>query len=472
MVVEISNSNESIEAIPKLIRSNMVINAQPAVGTVEAPVDLSSAITGFFKRKIPDRLNEVSKRANLTEEDLQCLGENHCLSLEIANAMVENVIGTLQIPLAIATNFVVNGQDVLIPMAVEEPSVVAAASYGAKMCRSTGGFKVTSSAPMMVGQILMVGCRDIEVSKEVIEAKEQAIINFANAKHPSLAKRGGGVKRVEPRVISTWRGQMLVVHLHVDVCDSMGANAVTTIAEKVAPYLEQMTGGTARMRILSNLCEDRIFTAEAIWTKEELQAASKGLTGDEVVEAILDASAFAEADEYRACTHNKGVMNGIDSVALATLNDTRAIESGAHCYSSFINDGKYGPLTTYTKTLEGHLKGTIRIPLALGTRGGAIQSHPLASVNLKIMRVETGDDLGKIMAAVGLAQNFAAVRALVTEGLCRGHMRLHAKNIAMTAGAKGEVVFEIAEKMSEEGNVTLERAQQLLVQSSLENLLL
>ena len=226
------------------------------------------------------------------------------------------------------------------------------------------------------------------------------------------------------------------------------------------------------MRILSNLCEDRIFEGEAIWTQEELQAASKGLTGAEVVEAVLDASAFAEADEYRACTHNKGVMNGIDSVALATMNDTRAIESGAHCYSSFINDGKYGPLTTYTKTPEGHLKGTIRIPLALGTRGGAIQSHPIANVNLKIMGVETGDDLGKIMAAVGLAQNFAAVRALVTEGLCRGHMRLHAKNIAMTAGAKGDMVFEIAEKMSDEGNVSLERAQQLMVQTSLENLLL
>jgi len=376
--------------------------------------------------------------------------------------MVENVVGTLQIPLAIATNFIVNGRDVLVPMAVEEPSVVAAASYGAKLCRSTGGFKVTASSPMMVGQILVVGLTDVELARTQLQQKEQLIVNYANDKHPSLKKRGGGVKSVEPRILDTKRGPMLVVHLHVDVCGSMGANAVTTIAEKVAPFLEQITGGVARMRILSNLCVDRVFTAEAIWTKEELQAASKGLTGEEVVEAVLDASAFAEADEYRACTNNKGVMNGIDSVALATLNDTRAIESGAHCFSSV--GGKYGPLTVYEKTEEGHLRGIIRVPLALGTRGGAIQSHPIASVNLKIMGVETGDELGKIMAAVGLSQNFAAVRALVTEGLCRGHMRLHAKNIAMNAGAKGDLVFLIAEIMSEEGNISQQRAAQLLAE--------
>ena len=375
--------------------------------------------------------------------------------------MVENVVGTVQVPLGIATNFIINGREVLVPMAVEEPSVLAAASNGAKLCRSTGGFVVTSSKPMMVGQVLIVSLEDVDAAHRDLEQREKEIIDYANQKYPSLLKRGGGVKRVEPRKLDTSRGPMLVVHLHVDVCDSMGANAVTTIAEKVAPFLEKLTGGVARMRILSNLCVDRVFTAEAVWRKKELEA--KGLTGDEVVEAILDASAFAEADEYRACTHNKGVMNGIDSVALATLNDTRAIESGAHGFASVT--GRYKPLTTYEKTPEGDLKGTIRVPLALGTRGGAIQSHPIASVNLKIMGADSGDELGKIMASVGLAQNFAAVRALVTEGLSRGHMKLHAKNIAMSAGAKGDMVFVIAEMMSDENNVSLERAKELLAKA-------
>jgi len=388
------------------------------------------------------------------------------LTLDIANAMVENVVGTLQLPLAIATNFIINGKEVLIPMAVEEPSVVAAASYGAKLCRSTGGFSASSSSPLMVGQILLVNVSDPHQKALAIQERAGEIADYANEKHPNLKRRGGGVERVEARVLSTRRGLMLAVHLHVNVCDSMGANAVTTLAEKTAPLLEQISGGSARMKILSNLCPERLFTAEAVWSREELEAVSSGLKGEEVIEAILDASAFAEADEYRSCTHNKGVMNGVDSVALATLNDTRAIESGAHCFSSVSRNGRYGPLTVYEKTPEGHLKGTIKIPLALGTRGGAIQSHPAAAANLQIMGVETGDQLGMIMASVGLAQNFAAVRALVTEGLTKGHLRLHAKNIAMSAGAKGEQVFLIAEQMSEEKNISLDRASQILRQLS------
>eukprot|EP00160_Parvularia_atlantis_P001444 Unigene11153_Nuclearia_a/m.34126 Unigene11153_Nuclearia_a/g.34126 ORF Unigene11153_Nuclearia_a/g.34126 Unigene11153_Nuclearia_a/m.34126 type:complete len:491 (+) Unigene11153_Nuclearia_a:50-1522(+) len=425
---------------------------------------VDSAIPAFFKKTVEQRVDEVARRLDgvLTADDVALLGENAALPMDVANEMVENVLGTLQLPYALATNFVINGRDVLVPMAVEEPSVVAAASFGAKLCRSSGGFQTSAAAPIMVGQILLVNV-DAEAAVERIRLAEIELVGAANRMHPSLKKRGGGVQSVVGRVLQTRRGSMVVVHVTVDVRDSMGANTVTTICEKLAPQLEELTGATARMRILSNLCPERVFTAEAVWTKDELEASVKslGLRGDEVVEAMLDASAFAEADEFRACTHNKGIMNGVDSVALATLNDCRAIESGAHCFAAYEQD-HYQPLTTYDATPEGHLRGTIRIPLALGVRGGATGSHPLARLSLKIMQIETSDELGQIMAAVGLAQNFAAMRALVTEGLCRGHMRLHAKNIAMSAGATGAQVARVAEIISDEKNVTLERARQVL----------
>jgi len=450
------------------------------------------------------------------------------LPLYVANEMVENVLGTTQLPFAVATNFVVNGRDVVVPMAVEEPSVVAAASFGAKLARASGGFRATAPPPLMLGQVLLVGLADgrLEAAQRAILDAERRLIDLANSLHPSLKARGGGVQRVEPRALSTWRGPMLVVHVHVDVRDSMGANTVTTICEKLAPHLEELTGAVSRMRILSNLCPDRVFTAEAVWTKQELAASVKnlGLTGDEVVEAMLDASAFAEADEFRACTHNKGtqktrqkcsriteraiirkvtvyafsvvagVMNGIDAVAMATMNDCRAIEAGAHAFAGTATD-HYSPLTRYEKTPEGDLRGIIHVPLALGVRGmhsacsvpmwctacglmvtcvaplswsdfghagGAIGSHPLARLALKMMHVDTSDELGMVMAAVGLAQNFAAMRALVTEGLCRGHMRLHAKNIAIQAGAPPHLIAKVAETISDEKAVTLERAKHVL----------
>jgi hydroxymethylglutaryl-CoA reductase len=331
------------------------------------------------------------------------------LPLYAANEMVENVLGTVQLPFAVATNFTVNGRDVLVPMATEEPSVVAAASYGAKLARSRGGFRARAPAPVMLGQILLVGPTladgsSMAATVATIDAQAARLVELGNALQPSLRQRGGGVQRIEARPLTTWRGLMLVVHVHVDVRDSMGANTVTTICEKLAPHLEELTGATARMRILSNLCPDRLFEAEAVWTREELAASAKGLglTGDEVVDAMLDASAFAEADPYRACTHNKGlsagimprticpatptliaawrcagIMNGVDAVALATMNDCRAIESGAHAYAATSTTGQYGPLTRYEKTEDGHLRGTIRLPLALGVRGTS-EHAPLA----------------------------------------------------------------------------------------------
>jgi len=309
---------------------------------------VDSAIPALFKKSVQERVTEVAARTHLNEADRQLLGENHAcvprffqhsrkffifvqpaltralgfpfarlffpsllrLPLYVANEMVENVLGTTQLPFAVATNFIVNGRDVVVPMAVEEPSVVAAASFGAKLARASGGFRATAPPPLMLGQVLLVGLEDgrLEAAQRAILDAERRLIDLANSLHPSLKARGGGVQRVEPRALSTWRGPMLVVHVHVDVRDSMGANTVTTICEKLAPHLEELTGAVARMRILSNLCPDRVFTAEAVWTKQELAASVKnlGLTGDEVVEAMLDASAFAEADEFRACTHNKG----------------------------------------------------------------------------------------------------------------------------------------------------------------------
>lgn len=456
-------SNDSLILSPSQSTEGLFISSTPNLKLPKKAVD--SAIPAFFKKSVTDRITEVARRTQLSPEEIQQLGDAQALELSTANEMVENVLGTLQIPYAVATNFTINGRDVLVPMAVEEPSVVAAASYGAKLCRTSGGFTTSSQEPLMVGQILLVDLKDCEEAVQLIRKSEMELVSFANRAHPSLKRRGGGVLSVEGRLLETRRGPMVVVHVNVDVRDSMGANTVTTICEKLAPHLEELTQGTARMRILSNLCPERVFQAEAIWTKEELEASVKnlGLSGTEVVEAMLDASAFAEADQFRACTHNKGIMNGIDSVALATLNDCRAIESGAHCFAAY-EQNQYQPLTTYEKTPEGHLRGIIRVPLALGVRGGATQTHPLARLSLKIMQVETSDELGQVMAAVGLSQNFAAMRALVTEGLCRGHMRLHAKNIAISAGATGPLIAKVAEIISEDKCVTLERAKAVLAE--------
>ncbi|HZY94641.1 MAG TPA: hydroxymethylglutaryl-CoA reductase, degradative [Candidatus Bathyarchaeia archaeon] len=410
-----------------------------------------SDIGSFYKLSFEERLNAVKEFSGLTDDELSIL-KNGNLPISSAQQMIENVIGVLPLPLGIAVNFLINGRDYLVPMAIEEPSVVAAASHAAKIARSTGGFKTTSTDPVMIGQIQLVRCpQPREAERTILYAKKQ-ILEKANKQDSTLVSKGGGAKDLRVRILPSLTGTMVVVELLVDCRDAMGANVVNTMAESVAPVLEQLSHGKANLRIISNLADKRTATAAVLIPKEAL--------GEEVVDGIVDAYAFAVADPYRCATHNKGVMNGITAVCLATGNDTRAIESGAHSYAS--RTGHYSPLTRWSKNKNGDLEGSIEVPTAVGIIGGITSVHPLAKISLKILGVKTARELGEVMAAVGLAQNLAALRALAAEGIQRGHMSLHAKNIAATAGAEGEMIDLISAKMVQERNVRLDRAKELL----------
>lgn len=423
--------------------------------------DKTSAISGFYKKSIDERLEIVKEFSNLTSDDIDELKKTGSLDLDKADMMIENVIGTFQLPFGIATNFIINGKECLIPMVIEEPSVVAAASNVAKLARISGGFKTNSTEPIMIGQIQMLGIEDFDKAKQIIEQNRDKILEMSNNPDSSIVKLGGGLKNIEYRAIETAKGKMFIVHLVVDVKDAMGANTVNSIAEKVANYLEEITGGEARLRILSNLAEKRIAMAEAIWKKETLEKSVKNdISGEKIVDAIIDAYEFAANDQYRATTHNKGIMNGIDAVCIATGNDFRALESGAHSFAAF--NRKYGSLTKYEKTTEGDLKGSIEIPIAVGVVGGSIKTNPIAKIGVKIIGAKTSRELAEVMAAVGLAQNFAAIRALATEGIQRGHMKLHAKNLALSAGAKNEEIDIIVKRLTEEKNFTASRAGKIL----------
>jgi hydroxymethylglutaryl-CoA reductase len=355
--------------------------------------------------------------------------------------------------LGIAVNFTINGKDYLIPMAIEEPSVVAAASNSAKMAREKGGFWTSSTAPVMIGQIQITGVKDPNRAKHVLLERKHEILDLANKQDPVLVKVGGGAKDLGVRIIHTLHGPSVIVHIHVDVRDAMGANAVNTMAEAVAPMVEEMTGGRVYLRILSNLATHRLARARAIWPKE-------ALGGDEVVNGVIEAYVFADADPYRCATHNKGIMNGIDAVMLATGNDTRAIEAGAHAYAAM--SGSYKPLTTFEKTPEGDLVGTIELPMAVGLIGGATKVHPTARACIKLLGVKTAQELGEVAAAVGLAQNLAALRALATVGIQKGHMSLHARNIAASAGCPPELVDEVVRVMIAEKKIRMDRAQEIV----------
>jgi len=366
--------------------------------------------------------------------------------------MIENVVGAMTLPLGIATNFKVNGQDYLVPMAIEEPSVVAAASNAARMARDLGGFIATDTGPVMIAQIQTVEVPTPFAAKDkIIEVKEE-LLELANEQDPILVRFGGGARDIRVRIFDTAVGVMLVCELIVDCRDAMGANAVNTMAEALAPRIEKITGGRVILRILSNLAEFRLVRVRATFDK-------KLLGGDEVVNDIVAAWAFAEADPYRCATHNKGIMNGIDAVVVATGNDFRAIEAGAHSYAAV---GGYSSLTKYERDPDGNLVGSIEIPMAVGLVGGATKVHPVARACVKILGVKTALELGHIIASVGLAQNLAALRALASEGIQKGHMALHARNVAATAGARGEQVDIIAEKLVKEKNVKVERAKELL----------
>lgn len=412
----------------------------------------TSSYSGFFKLSTEERLREVAEFAGLDDKERAILSSADSLDDDKADHMIENVIGKFALPMGVAINFVINGKDVVIPMVTEEPSVVAACSNAAKMARPSGGFKASSSGNVMIAQIQVLGVAAPFAAKSSILEKKDEIIRICNEKDPVLVNFGGGVKDVEVRVIDTMAGPMVIVHLLVDTLDAMGANAVNTMAEAVAPYIEEITEGSVELRILSNLADRRLVRVRATWKKEDIG-------GTEVVDKMLNAYAFAAADPYRAATHNKGTMNGIVPVVIATGNDTRAIESGAHSYAA--RNGRYTSLTTWEKDENGDLVGSIEIPMAVGLVGGATKIHPAAQAAVKILGVKSAAELGQIIAAAGLANNMAAMKALATEGIQRGHMSLHARNLANTVGAKGEVLEAIVKQMVREKKVRLEYAQEL-----------
>jgi len=413
----------------------------------------TSQLPGFYKLNLEERLRVVREFAGLSDEEVGILKSTGSLKLEQADRMIENVIGTTELPLGIAVNFLINGRDYLIPMAIEEPSVVAAASNAARMARVKGGFRTSSTEPVMIGQIQLTGVRDPSEAKEAILSNQEKIIEIANEQDPMLVKLGGGAKDLEVRVLDTPSGPMVIVHLLVDTRDAMGANVINTMAEAVAPFIERVTEGRVYLRIVSNLADMRLARAEAVFAKE-------AVGGEEVVDGIIEAYEFAASDPYRCATHNKGIMNGIVAIAMATGNDTRALEAGAHAFAA--TKGGYKPLTTWEKTPQGDLLGRIELPMAVGIVGGATVSNPVAKVCLKILGVKTARELGEVMATVGLAQNLAAIRALAAEGIQMGHMSLHARNIAIMAGAKGELIDEVAERLVRERKIRVDRAKEIL----------
>ncbi|MBL3571555.1 hydroxymethylglutaryl-CoA reductase, degradative [Rhodovulum visakhapatnamense] len=418
-----------------------------------------SRIEGLRDSEPADRRAAVAAAAGLDGTAMEALSDATALPLSVANGMIENVIGTFELPLGVATNFVVNGREYLVPMAVEEPSVVAAASYMAKLARAGGGFTVSSTAPIMRAQIQIVGLGDPFGARAALLAHRDELIALANTRDSVLVGLGGGCKDIEIEVFATSPiGPMVVMHLLVDVRDSMGANAVNSMAELLAPRVEAISGGQVRLRILSNLADRRVVTASVRGPFEALT--TRAHDGAEVARRIVEACALALIDPYRAATHNKGIMNGIDPVVVATGNDWRAIEAGAHAYAA--RSGRYTSLTTWEIAADGALVGTLEMPMALGIVGGATRTHPAAQAALRLMRIGSAQELAEVTAAVGPAQNMAALRALATEGIQRGHMTLHARNIAITAGATGVDIDRVAKAIVAAGDVSVAHAKKVL----------
>jgi hydroxymethylglutaryl-CoA reductase len=418
-----------------------------------------SRLPNFRALTPAQRLDHLATAAGLSADDVALLKTPGALALSRADGMIENVIGTFELPFGIGGNFQVNGRDYLVPMVVEEPSVVAAASFMAKLAREGGGFEASSTGPIMRAQVQVLGVGDPYGARQALLRARDQILEVANSRDKVLIGLGGGCRDIEVHVFpDTPRGAMVVMHLIVDVRDAMGANTVNTMAEAVSPLVEKLTGGTVRLRILSNLADLRLARARVRLTPEVLK--TKERSGEEIVEGVLDAYTFAAVDPYRAATHNKGIMNGIDPVIVATGNDWRAVEAGAHAYAC--RSGRYTSLTTWEKDKSGALVGTIEMPMPVGLVGGATKTHPLAQVALKILGVKSAQELGEVAVAVGLAQNLGALRALATEGIQRGHMALHARNIALVAGATGDEIDAVARQLAAEHDVRTDRAVALL----------
>ncbi len=418
----------------------------------------TSRISGFYKMTLEERRARLVDAAGQTPESLLPFTTGG-LSPEAADHMIENVIGLYSLPIGIALNFQVNGKDVLVPMTLEEPSVVAGASFMAKLARAGGGFQAMTSEPHMIGQMQVLDLPNVHLAQLSILEHKDKLIAEADAVDPVLKKFGGGARNIEVRVISDSPiGPFLVVHLIYDVRDAMGANAVNTACERLAPHIESITGGRVHLRILSNLADHRLARARCTIPVKEL--AFGDFSGEKVRDGIIEAWAFAASDPYRAATHNKGIMNGVDSVVIATGNDWRAIEAGAHAYAA--RSGKYTSLSTWGKDKDGNLVGTLEMPMAVGIVGGATKVHPAAQASVKLMGVVRASELAEIIVSVGLAQNMAALRALATEGIQRGHMSLHARQVAIAAGASGELIEKVAAQMVIEKVVRIDRAEEIL----------
>ena len=428
------------------------------------PVD-DSRISGFYKLSVEDRRTKVAQLSGLSPEEIDALASHGELSEVAADRMIENVIGTMSLPVGVATNFVIDGKSYLIPFCVEESSVVAAASNMAKRCLSNGGFKTNNDDPVMIAQIQVLDLPNVEDAAEAVLTAKYELMAMCNSLPSTMIKLGGGCKDIITRSIDSMSGRMLIVHLLVDTRDAMGANAVNTMAELVSGKIEEITGGRVHLRILSNLATHRLAKVEATFTPEELSEDGTRENGSKIISGILEAHHFAMADPYRAATHNKGIMNAISAIALACGQDWRAIEAGCHAWAA-VEEGDYKSMTRWNRDDDGNLVGRIETPMAVGIVGGASKVHPAARANLSILGVESAQELAGIMAAAGIAQNLGAMRALATSGIQAGHMKLHAKNMAVSAGAIGDEVEQVANIVNaQSGPVT-----QQLVKDTLESI--
>ena len=423
-------------------------------------------IRKFYHLTMQERLDEIAAEGKLSAADVAALSGVDGLSPDVADHMIENVIGTFSLPIGIARNFRVNRRDMAIPMVVEEPSIVAGASFMAKLALNTGGFFAHTTPPEMIGQIQVLDLTDLNAAKAKILAHKGALLEDAAPAESVILKMGGGPKDLEVRIIpESPIGSFLVVHLIYDVQDAMGANAINTAVERLAPKIERLTGGRVHLRILSNLADRRLASARVTIRTADL--AFDDFSGEEVRDGIIEAWAFAVVDPYRAATHNKGIMNGVDPVVIATGNDWRAVEAGAHAYAA--RSGRYTSLSTWGKDAAGDLIGSLTMPLGVGTVGGATRVHPAAQASLRLMGVATAKELAEVIVSVGLAQNLAALRALATEGIQRGHMRLHARQVAIAAGAEGDLIDKLAGQLVVDQTVRVEHARKILTEWSQEN---
>ena len=408
---------------------------------------------GFHRLSIDERLDQIASMTELGQDEIQCLKKFGNLPEETANGMVENVIGVMGIPFGVATNLILDGKEMLVPMATEESSVIAAVCNASKQCRTSGGVTSSVSGSEMIAQIQLLGLSNPHYARQVLLEKKEKIRKLCDAIDPLLLENGGGFRDLEVRILELQGGTMVILHLIVDTQDAMGANAVNSMAESLAPKIEEWTGGRVNLRILSNLADRRLARARAVWNLEDLG-------GEQVRDDMLAASWFAEADPYRAATHNKGIMNGVSAVALVTGNDTRALEAGAHAYAS--RSGQYTSLSRWETDEAGNLVGSLEMPMAVGLIGGATRVHPIAKIALKILGVNKAEDLARVMAAVGLVQNYGALKALATTGIQKGHMALHSKNVAMMAGAVGDEVDLLAKRLVEIGKIRTDSAEEEL----------